>query len=383
MRSRRRGRGLRVCGVERTVAASKDDGVRGASSSWVRSTTRCDRADLGGSPASRLRRTRERARSSPAHLPARLPRRGSRTSSRSSASPGSGIPPRPRSSTASPQRRTLLRRRYRAGCLAYGDGITYWALGESSASTSRSGRCVKAPTRGSARSQGRARYSARPWGLDVAPDLHPLDAREQLHTAAVAFVEELASERPAVLLVEDIHWAEPDLLDLLERAVSDARGPILLIGTARPELFEKRQVWGAGRRNTTVLWLDPLTACEVSLDARGDAACGPARRSSRSRWCRGPAATPSSSRSSSGSSPTAAFSSRGADGWAVGEREVELLDARHGACSARGADRSSPRRSRRRPSRRARSSGESSGRRPSSICLAAACRTSRSSRIAT
>ena len=57
-------------------------------------------------------------------------------------------------------------------------------------------------------------------GLDVAPDLHPLDAREQLHLAAVQFVEELAFERPTVLLVEDIHWAEPDLLDLLERIVS-------------------------------------------------------------------------------------------------------------------------------------------------------------------
>jgi predicted ATPase len=107
-------------------------------------------------------------------------------------------------------------------------------------------------------------------GLDVAPDLHPLDARERLHAAAVAFVEELAADRPTVLLVEDIHWAEPDLLDLLERLVTDARASVMLVATARPEILDLRAAWGAGKRNATVLWLDPLSVGAVSqlLDER-------------------------------------------------------------------------------------------------------------------
>ena len=72
------------------------------------------------------------------------------------------------------------------------------------------------------------------------------------------------SDRPTVLLVEDIHWAEPDLLDLLERLVADARAPVMLVATARPEILDLRPTWGAGKRNATVLWLDPLSVGAVS-----------------------------------------------------------------------------------------------------------------------
>ena len=72
-------------------------------------------------------------------------------------------------------------------------------------------------------------------------------------------MEEIASGRPTVLFAEDIHWAEPDLLDLLERLVSDVRAPVMLVATARPELLDRRPTWGAGKRNVTVLWLDPLS----------------------------------------------------------------------------------------------------------------------------
>ena len=147
-------------------------------------------------------------------------------------------------------------------CLAYGAGITYWPLGEMVREhfALREG----APTAEvSARLEGREILGLA-LGLDVAPELHPLDARERLHAAAVGFVEELASGRPLVLVVEDIHWAEPDLLDLLERLVTDVRAPVMLVATARPEILDVRPTWGTGKRNATVLWLDPLSVDAVA-----------------------------------------------------------------------------------------------------------------------
>ena len=146
-------------------------------------------------------------------------------------------------------------------CLAYGAGITYWPLGEMVREHFELREGIPADDV-VARLEGREILGLA-LGLDVAPELHPLDARERLHAAAVAFVEELASGRPLVLVVEDIHWAEPDLLDLLERLVSDVRAPVMLLATARPEIVDFRPGWGSGKRNTTALWLDPLSADDV------------------------------------------------------------------------------------------------------------------------
>ena len=60
-------------------------------------------------------------------------------------------------------------------------------------------------------------------------------------------------ERPTVLLVEDIHWAEDDLCDLLETLVGRGQGPLLLLTTARPELLDRRPAWGRARRNASQL----------------------------------------------------------------------------------------------------------------------------------
>jgi class 3 adenylate cyclase len=152
-------------------------------------------------------------------------------------------------------------------CLPYGDGITYWPLGE----------ILKEhlwildsdpPERILARLPGREVLGLA-LGLDVAGSLHPLDARERLHAAIVEFVEELAAEAPLVVLVEDVHWAEDDLLELLERVVRDARAPLVLVATARPELFDRRHGWGGGRRNTATIWLEPLPPDSTSLMLSG------------------------------------------------------------------------------------------------------------------
>jgi class 3 adenylate cyclase/tetratricopeptide (TPR) repeat protein len=147
-------------------------------------------------------------------------------------------------------------------CLAYGDGITYWPIGEILREhlDLREG----APADEISRKLEGREILGLALGLDVSQELHPLEARERLHAAVVAFVAELAASGPSVLVIEDVHWAEPDLLDLLERIGADVRAPVVVLATARPELVDHRPTWGAGRRNSTVLWLDPLAAPQAA-----------------------------------------------------------------------------------------------------------------------
>src|SRR5262249_54919152 len=95
-------------------------------------------------------------------------------------------------------------------------------------------------------------------GLDLGEDLHPLAARERLHDAWAAFFGELVREKAAVLLIEDLHWAEDDLCDLIETLIRQVDGPLLVITTTRPELLERRPGWGRGRHCSHVV-LDVLT----------------------------------------------------------------------------------------------------------------------------
>ncbi|MGZ4409900.1 MAG: ATP-binding protein, partial [Gaiellaceae bacterium] len=75
----------------------------------------------------------------------------------------------------------------------------------------------------------------------------------------IAFLSDLTAERPLVLLIEDVHWAEPPLLDLIERIGRDATGPLLLLATARPDFTAGRTGWG-GRVDSETIWLEPLPA---------------------------------------------------------------------------------------------------------------------------
>ncbi len=83
-------------------------------------------------------------------------------------------------------------------------------------------------------------------GLRIEEDLHPLVARERLHDAWVEFLGELACERPVVLLIEDMHWAEDDLCDLIDTLVAQVAGPAVRPrhGAAR----DARPASGLGRR---------------------------------------------------------------------------------------------------------------------------------------
>lgn len=95
-------------------------------------------------------------------------------------------------------------------------------------------------------------------GLDVSGDLHPVVARDRLHDTWIELAHQLASTRPLVVLVEDLHWAEEPLVELLERMLLEVDGPTLLVGTARPEFLDRSPSWGRGRVQSEWLWLEPL-----------------------------------------------------------------------------------------------------------------------------
>ncbi len=141
-------------------------------------------------------------------------------------------------------------------CLSYGQGTAYWALAE--VLREHLGILESDSAETTLGTLGQRRILGLALGLDVAAGIHPLAARDQLYSAWVDFLEELVGERPVVLLVEDIQWAEEPLLDLLERIVADARGPLLVLTTARPELVDERPGWGARRAYAETVLLEPL-----------------------------------------------------------------------------------------------------------------------------
>jgi len=162
---------------------------------------------------------------------------------------------------------------YRGRCLAYGEGITYWALREvlcaaseisldDSAATAETKlrECVRAvvPAAEADRVAAALAVSA---GITLSGDplagVAPASVREEISLAWPAFVSGLASRRATVVVIEDLHWAEEPLLELIERVVARATGPVLLIVSARPEFAEARPGWSA-RTDTSQIGLQPL-----------------------------------------------------------------------------------------------------------------------------
>ncbi len=140
--------------------------------------------------------------------------------------------------------------------LSYGQGTTYWPMGEvlkehfgiseSETPEAISARLADHP------------YLGLTLGLAPVDDLHPLVARERLHDAWVEFLEKLVGDRPAVLLIEDVHWAEDDLCDLIDTLVAQVSGPLLVLATARPEMLDRRPAWGGAWHRTSAMRLEPL-----------------------------------------------------------------------------------------------------------------------------
>ena len=142
-------------------------------------------------------------------------------------------------------------------CLPYGEGITYWPLSEIVYQVA--GADPRAGLRellGEGTDEALA--AERLLGAIGAAD-EPARTEEIFWATRVLF-ERMALNRPFIAVVDDIHWAEPTLLDLIEYLVGFARARALIACTARPELFEARPHWS----RTEVVELDPLGEQEAT-----------------------------------------------------------------------------------------------------------------------
>ena len=94
-------------------------------------------------------------------------------------------------------------------------------------------------------------------------------APEETLWAIRRFLEARARTRPLVVVFEDVHWADPALLDLVEHLAEWSRGaPILLICTARPDLLDGRPEWMLGKPNAETISLESLEAAESEVLVR-------------------------------------------------------------------------------------------------------------------
>jgi DNA-binding SARP family transcriptional activator len=163
-------------------------------------------------------------------------------------------------------------------CVALGDDVTYIALSE--ILRQACGISLGDPPE---RSQTRLRTAVHgildrlPPGADLDATVHalavaagiplpsnPLDGlapnqvHDELAQACALFATGCAADHPAVLVIEDLHWASTALLHMVELIVARATGPVLVIGTARPDLAALRPGFGAGLEGITSVALRPL-----------------------------------------------------------------------------------------------------------------------------
>ena len=179
---------------------------------------------------------------------------------------------------------------FRVGrCPAYGAGLAYWALGEilrdqfelvdtddSDVAWTKLLSGVESVVSDAETDEPPARIAATialPLGIEppaehaMATGVHdmedPQQIRDRLFSAMRSLVEAASRQRPLVIALEDIHWADEGMLDLIEYLARWVRGPALIICMARDELLDRRPGWGGGRRNATTIALEPLSQDET------------------------------------------------------------------------------------------------------------------------
>jgi class 3 adenylate cyclase len=167
--------------------------------------------------------------------------------------------------------------RFRQGrCLPYGEGITFWPLGE--VVKAQAGILETDNLKLAARKLGAAVEAVvqdpteREWleaRLGPLIGAQTLDGtgegrRAESFSAWRRFIEAIASSMPLILVFEDLHWADDAMVDFIEHLVDWSSGvPILVLCTTRPELYEHRPTWGGGKRNSTTISLPPLSGEEM------------------------------------------------------------------------------------------------------------------------
>jgi len=152
---------------------------------------------------------------------------------------------------------------------SYGEGVTFWALGEM---VRRRAGIVEGED--AARSRTRLRTTIaefvpaeddRQWieprlaGLLGLAEM-PSGTRTELFAALRSFFQHVSLQGPTVLVFEDMHWADPGLVEFVGELVErSTRSPILVVTLARPDLLESNPTWGTQHRSSMAVRLSPLS----------------------------------------------------------------------------------------------------------------------------
>ncbi len=163
-------------------------------------------------------------------------------------------------------------------CLPYGDGITYWPLADALRELASSGgradaklsvEAIAEQVAAEPRAQEIAERVAAVLGVGAPVACTP----EETFWAIRKLLEALASRRPLIVVFDDLQWAEPTFLDLIEHIADYSRGcPIFILCLARPELLDERPSWSGGKLNATCVLLEPLSyddCAELIANLRG------------------------------------------------------------------------------------------------------------------
>ncbi len=149
-------------------------------------------------------------------------------------------------------------------CVSYGQGITYWPV----AQVLRQAAGLSGLESDEVTRHGLLRLlGGAPDRDDVTDLLLPLLGKggepggsDQTFWAVRRALEEVATRGPVVVSFDDLHWAEPTLLDLIDRVRDEVRDlPLLLVCQARPELLDSHPTWGGGSANSVTFGLEPFT----------------------------------------------------------------------------------------------------------------------------
>jgi class 3 adenylate cyclase/tetratricopeptide (TPR) repeat protein len=164
---------------------------------------------------------------------------------------------------------TAVIRVHRGRCLAYGEGVTYWALAEMV--RMRAG-IVEGEDSDAARAKLHLAVEAHVPDPDeqawVEPRLAHLlgleerqvHERKDLFAGWRLFFERMSEQFPVLLVFDDMQWADASLLEFVDYLLEWSRSyPIFILTLARPELVERNPQWGAGKRNFTSISLEPLS----------------------------------------------------------------------------------------------------------------------------
>jgi class 3 adenylate cyclase/tetratricopeptide (TPR) repeat protein len=133
-------------------------------------------------------------------------------------------------------------------CLDYGEGITFWPV-------------VSALKQLGARADE-----------TLARVVAGAAASSELFWSVRTLFEEVALERPLVVVFDDVHWGEPTFFDLIDHVADLSRGaPVLVLCVGRPELLDRRPGWSGGKLNATTVLLEPLSTeeCAELIEVRG------------------------------------------------------------------------------------------------------------------